>query len=129
MKNQIPAFVPFMAFTLLLVISFWGFRSAQPLEETELMTIVIREEENSQNMVAHISINGKSFLQEELAVNTYTHQGDFDFNPVIKLMVEYQRGGWKIVGSSMDMEKANSENKEVLCYFFLERTKPQNPKK
>ncbi len=118
-----------MGLSLLALISFWSFRSIQPSEESEFMTIVVREDADSRSLIAHISINGKSFLQEELAINTYAHQGDYDFNPIIKLIIEYQRGGWKIVSSSMDTEKVNADKNEVLCYFFLERKKPQTQKK
>lgn len=97
--------------------------SAQP--EKEYMSIVISRNEAGAYLTAHISINGQEYVKEDLRSKYAGNRESYDLNPVIQLLLEYQRGGWQVAASSMDSRNPGAQEEKILNYFFLERKAPE----
>ncbi|MCU0444171.1 MAG: hypothetical protein MUE85_04580 [Microscillaceae bacterium] len=107
---------------ILLIV--WGFQPQLPTAEKELMTLVITGNELGTNLKARISVNGEEYTQENLSPKVLNLKEDYNFNPVLRLLREYQRGGWRIVSNNMSVLEKNANDEKIYNYFLLEREKP-----
>jgi hypothetical protein len=110
---------------ILLVLILWGFQNQKPpAVDKELMTIVVTGNEFGTNLKARISVNGEEYSQENLAPKIVNLKDDYNFNAVLRLLREYQRGGWRIVSNNLSVLEKNTSDEKIYNYFLLERDKP-----
>lgn len=92
--------------------------------EKEYMTILISSDEKGQNLTAYISLNGEKYSKESLINADNPSKGNFDFNPIVKLLNEYRRGGWEIISNNLSVKNQALSDVTLYNYFLLERENP-----
>jgi hypothetical protein len=118
--------LPLLLILSILVLSgLWAFRSQNKVSiEKELMTIVVTGNEYGSNLKARISVNGEEYSQENLASKVVDLKNEYNYNPVLKLLKEYQRGGWEIVQNNFTVLEKGPSGERIYNYFLLTRDKP-----
>lgn len=110
--------------TVLIVILGLGtllsFTNRETAVQKQFMTIVVTSQDSAKHLLAHVSTNGEDYAKELINEETKS-EGDYDFNPVLQMLQEYQRGGWRIIASSIETERKPDVNDKIINYFFLER--------
>lgn len=117
---------------LLLSLGIFAFRTAEVTNEEvdkELMTLTAVCTERGKVVKAFVSVNGKDFSEQSFVTDDAAPQGNFDFNPVLTLIKEYQEGGWKVISNNMSIQNQALSNPRIYNYFLLERDTPVFKKK
>lgn len=99
-----------------------SFTNRNVTVQKEFMTIVVTSPDSGKHLTAHVSTNGQDYAKELIGGQEDSEsKGDYDFNPVLQMLQEYQRGGWRIIASSMEIDEKPEVNDKIINYFFLER--------
>lgn len=126
------AILSYLTFTfigVILTILIISFKPQDGLEEKEYMTILVVTDESGSNITAYISTNGEGYIKEELSGKVNKQKGAFDYNPALKLLIEYQRGGWHIQNNNLTISDKSTYENHFCNYFFLTRQKNTFKKK
>ncbi|GAB4407976.1 MAG: hypothetical protein OHK0053_34670 [Microscillaceae bacterium] len=107
---------------LLLALLAFKTQSPNPIDK-EYMTLIAQSDGKGRQLRLHISVNGEGYVLESLKGKINEAQGDFDMNPCLRILTEYQRGGWRIVSSNM-LPQSEGESQYLYYYYFLEREPP-----
>lgn len=107
-------------FAVILLLSSLNLTKGQDIPNTEYMIIVtdIGHSELLEKSKIYISINGKKYLEKKISKKAT--EGKYDFNPLISLIREYNRKGWKMVSSNFSSSPDESNGNELL-YIVMTR--------
>lgn len=114
-------------FGLLAIFAFKNQANTSP--EKDYMTLIISTDESGSHIRASISVNGEGYVREKLIGKENELKGPLDFNPGLRLLNEYQRGGWRVVSSNLVVNDRGTYEDKVFNYFLLERERNLVPKR
>ncbi|MDX2306196.1 MAG: hypothetical protein NW226_25530 [Microscillaceae bacterium] len=100
-------------------------KDSSVLIEKEYMTILATSDEKGQNLKLHISVNGEKYIKENLEGIENQPKGNFDFNPLVKILNEYRRGGWVLISNNLSIKNQALSDVTIYNYFLLERDLPE----
>jgi hypothetical protein len=69
----------------------------------------------------YISVDGEKYIEKKF--NNPDTEGKFDFNPLIRIIKDYNKRGWKIMASNMSSGYNQTAEKEFL-FIMMQRDEP-----
>jgi hypothetical protein len=69
----------------------------------------------------YISINGEAYKEKKIPKDET--KGKYDYNPLIKIIREYNKLGWEIMTSNLSIASENSDKQDYI-FIMMKREEP-----
>jgi len=112
----------FITIALALISSAFSVFS-QDKDIPEYMTIIadIDHPEFLNSSKIYISVNGEVYKEKKIPKNET--EGKYDYNPLIRIIREYNKLGWEIMSSNLSIASENSDKQDYI-FILMKREKP-----
>jgi len=111
----------FIIFLMGLVIATKAFSQNPSQPEYLIMISDLEHPEFLSSSKIYISMNGEDYKVHK--INKDQTQGKYDFNPVLRLIREYNKLGWKIMSSNLSTSADKSSDDDYL-FIMMRREEP-----
>ncbi len=107
--------------TALIISGLTSFSQKETIPEYLTIMTDIKHPEFLNSSKIYISINGEKY--EEKKISKSETAGKYDYNPLIKIIREYNKLGWEIMASNLSIASENS-NKQDYIFIIMKREEP-----
>ncbi|MGM0496854.1 MAG: hypothetical protein ACQESJ_02980 [Bacteroidota bacterium] len=116
-------YVSFFVFIFIFSVVSADSAISQEKSNPEYLTI-ITDFDNSgflSSSKIYISVNGEKYKEKKIPKSEI--QGKYDYNPLINIIREYNKLGWKIMNSNLSFSFDNKREKDYI-FILMRRDEP-----